>query len=107
MQAHSRKLVTVITEAVLESELIETLEAAGATGYTITEARGKGHRGVRASGWEHGTNIRVEIVCDGAVAERIADELQRRYYDNYAMILFISEVAVLRPAKFGHGRHRA
>ncbi|WP_198299222.1 P-II family nitrogen regulator [Luteimonas aestuarii] len=95
-----RKLLTIITEAALESVLIKDLERLGVRGYTITDARGKGSRGVRSSAWDASSNIRIEVVCDAATAEAIAAHLQARYYENYAMILFVSDVAVLRPEKF-------
>jgi nitrogen regulatory protein PII len=100
MQPFSRTLVTIITEAVIEKELIAALEKLGVSGYTITDARGKGHRGVRNTGWEHGANIRVEVVCEDSLARAIADCLKERYYENYAMILFMTDVDVLRPEKF-------
>ncbi|GIW52375.1 MAG: hypothetical protein KatS3mg081_1730 [Gemmatimonadales bacterium] len=49
MQSHSLKLVTIITEAVIEKELVQELTGLGVSGYTITDARGKGHRGVRTT----------------------------------------------------------
>ena len=51
MNDHMRKLVTVVTEAALESSLTKDVEKLGARGYTITEARGSGGRGVRMSDW--------------------------------------------------------
>jgi len=45
-------------------------------------------------------NIRIEVVCGEPVAAAIAEHLRQRYYENYAMILFMSDVAVLRPGKF-------
>ena len=57
------KLVTIITEAVLESELPEVLDTLGASGYTVTNARGKGSRGIRDAGWTSSSNIRVEVIC--------------------------------------------
>lgn len=100
MQPQLLKLVTIVTEAVIERELVQELNRLGISGYTITDARGKGHRGVRDTGWEHGANIRLEIVCEGRLAKAIADCLKERYYENYAMTLFISDVEVLRPEKF-------
>lgn len=100
MEKHVRKLLTVITEASLERRLLEDLEQLGARGYTVTEARGKGHRGKRALDWEHGANIRLEVVCDAKLAESIADHLRARYYDHYAMILFAHDVEVMRADKF-------
>lgn len=98
--SHVRKLLTIVTESALESQLERDIERLGAHGYTITNARGKGHRGVREAGWEVDSNIRLEVVCDEATARRIAAHLQQHYYDNYAMILLLSDVEVLRPEKF-------
>ncbi|MDT8438709.1 MAG: transcriptional regulator [Wenzhouxiangellaceae bacterium] len=98
--SHTRKLLTVVTEAALEAVLTRDLERLGASGYTIINARGKGSRGVRDAGWETDANIRIEVVCDEPIARRIAAHLQQRYYDDYAMILLLSDVEVLRPGKF-------
>lgn len=100
MESHRRKLLTIVTEAVLESTLIRDIEQHKAHGYTITDARGKGSRGVRGAGWEANSNIRIEVVCDAVTAEGLASHLREHYYEDYAMILFLSDVEVLRPAKF-------
>lgn len=100
MQLFSKKLVTIITEALIEKELVAVLEQLGISGYTITDARGKGHRGMRNAGWEHGANIRVEIVCEDKLADLISMQLKKDFYSDYAMILFMSDVKVLRPEKF-------
>lgn len=100
-QPFVRKLLTVVTESALESRMRRDLQRLGASGYTITDARGKGHRGVRDAGWDASGNIRVEVVCDEPTARRIAAHLQQTYYDDYAMILLLSDVEVMRPEKFG------
>ena len=97
---YGRKLLTVITEAALEGTLIQTIEHLGAHGYTIVDARGKGARGVRDAGWEASGNIRIEIVCKSETAADIAAHLQEHYYNDYAMILFVNDIDVLRPEKF-------
>ena len=100
MVGHTRKLLTIVTEVALEANLVRDIERLGAHGYTITDARGKGGRGVRNAGWETSANIRVEVVCDAGTAEAIAAYLKKHYYDDYAMILIFSDVEVLRPEKF-------
>lgn len=72
------KRVTIIAEALLENRLIHDIKQAGARGYTITEARGEGTRGVRASEWE-GQNIRLEALVSEAVADRILALLAEHY----------------------------
>ncbi len=100
LQPIARKLVTVVTEAVIEKELIGEIEKLGVSGYTITDARGKGHRGVRNAGWEHGANIRIELVCEEQLAQKLEIFLNEHFCRNYAMFLFVSDVHVLIPGKF-------
>ena len=100
MEQFPRRLLTIVTEAALERELLVEFDALGVRGYTITDARGQGGRGRRQSDWAQQGNIRIEIVCDPALAERVASRLRERYYDHYAMILFLHDVDVLRPEKF-------
>jgi len=95
-----RKLVTIVTESVIEIDLCEALTDLGASGYTVTNARGSGSRGIRNAGWSSNSNIRIEVVCDEPVATRIAEHLREHYYADFAMILFESDVRVLRPDKF-------
>lgn len=100
MNRSTRKLLTIVVESSLERALAADIERLGAHGYTITDARGKGSRGVRNATWSESSNIRIEVVCDDAVAQAIAAHLQARYYAHYGMILFISDVEVMRPEKF-------
>ena len=100
MEHHKRKLVTVVTEASIGNKLVDELEKLGAHGYTITDARGKGARGVRDARLEFEANVRIEVICDDTVAGAIIDHLKEHYFANYAMIWFMSDVEVLRPSKF-------
>lgn len=96
----SRKLVVVIAESALEATLAREVQALGAHGYTVCDARGKGSRGVRDASWEADRNIRMEVICDEATALLIAGALREKYYDHYAMALYVADIAVLRPEKF-------
>jgi nitrogen regulatory protein PII len=100
MQHYTRRMVTFVTEATLERALVTELEALGVKGFTITDARGKGSRGTRQSDWVQEGNIRVEVICDPALADRIAVHVRDKFYANYAMILFLQDVSVLRSDKF-------
>ena len=101
MDLTHRTLLTVICEAALEHTLQDELDALGASGYTITDARGKGTHGRREASWAPHANIRLETLCDRDTALAICQRLRERYYDNYSMVLYLSDVEVLRPAKFG------
>lgn len=100
MTNDNARLLTIYTEAALESRLIADIEKYNAPGYTISNARGKGSHGSRAASWEANSNIRVEMICHAELARQFALYLQETYYDNYAMVTFISDIEVLRPNKF-------
>ena len=100
MELTARKLLTVVTEAALEDTLVRDIEALGARGYTITDARGKGGRGKRDAAWAPHANIRLEVLCGADTALAICAALRERYSDNYSMVIYVADVDVLRPEKF-------
>ena len=100
MELTTRKLLTIVTEAALEDTLVREIEILGAHGYTITDARGKGGRGIRDAAWAPHANIRLEVLCDADTARAICTALRERYYDNYSMVMYVGDVDVLRPEKF-------
>lgn len=55
---------------------------------------------MRSAGWDTEGNIRLEIICNRELAERIAEHLQARYYDHFAMVCYLAQVDVLRGEKF-------
>ncbi len=95
-----RKLLTVITGSNLERDVVREIEALGVGGYTISDARGRDYHGLRASHWGHSSNIRLEIVCDTPLAERVLARLREKYYEYYAIVMWAVDVGVLRPDKF-------
>jgi hypothetical protein len=100
MNGTPRKLLTVVTEAALEGRLVKDIEALGARGYTITDVRGKGSRGRRDAAWDENRNIRIEVLCEAAVAGAIAQHLEATYYAHYGMVLYVTDVLVRRAEKF-------
>ncbi|MDP2246550.1 MAG: transcriptional regulator [Nitrosomonadales bacterium] len=95
-----RELLVIIAEATLEKMLTEDVKRLGAHGYTVTDVRGSGSTGVREGIWEADRTIRMEILCESAVANEIATEVMSRYASHYGISLFFSEVDVLRPEKY-------
>ncbi len=100
MDLIKRKLVTIITEANLHNILVKDMKKLNFAGYTISEATGEGDRGVRQGDWEQNRNIRVEVVCEETKAHRLIEHLTETYFQDYAMITFLSDVEVIRPDKF-------
>lgn len=101
LPTEKRTLLTIITEAVVEPTLLRDLDRLGVRGYTISDARGKGSRGgVRDAAWDEAANVRIEVICPRTLAEDVLRHLQVRYYANYSMVTFLTEIEVLRPDKF-------
>ena len=92
-------LVTIIAEPVLEQRIVTMLHKLGATGHTITESRGEGSRGVRASE-NPGENIRIEVIVAPAVAEQIMERIAKDYFAHYAVIGWMTDVRVVRGEKY-------
>jgi nitrogen regulatory protein PII len=99
MHTMPAKRVTIIAERLLEDKLVRDVKSCGASGYTITDARGEGSRGTRASQWEGG-NVRLETIVSEAVADKILELLQERYFEHYAVIATLETVEVVRGEKY-------
>ena len=99
MQTVSLKLVTIVAEPVLEEQIVNELHRLGATGHTVTEARGAGSRGMRASD-PPGESVRIEAVVSAAVADRILAHVVEHYFPHYAVIAYVAMVEVVRGEKY-------
>jgi hypothetical protein len=95
----SRKLLTVVTEAALESRLIKDFKSLSVKGYTISSAHGAGPKNQRNGDLEGG-NIRIEIVCSTELLEEIIQVLQENYLQNYACSFWVTDVQVLRDERY-------
>lgn len=93
------KLVTIVAERILEDRLLRKILDLGAKGYTLTQAAGKGSRGVRASEWE-GPDTKIETLVSEEVAERIVDYVADTYFEHYAVIVYVQDAAVIRGDKY-------
>jgi len=97
--------VVIVTEKILIEKIAAVIEQAGASGYTLMPASGKGSRGVRssrsASVIDEFSNVKFEVItADRETAERIADEVTERYFENYSGIVHFEAVEIVRPEKF-------
>lgn len=93
------KRITIVAERILKDRLINEILSLGAKGYTISDARGKGQRGVRASDWE-GPDIKIEVIAGKETAEKIAHHVSENYFELYAVIIYLHDVEVIRGDKY-------
>lgn len=95
-----RKLLTIITEAEIHDILIKDLKSLNVRGYTIWNAHGEGDRGMRSGEWDSNKNVCIQVICSEKTAHTLSQFLFDHYYENYAMVIYIADVEVLRPEKF-------
>lgn len=93
------KLVTIISEPVLSKSLIKTIRSLGAKGFTISDVHGEG-TGEKSSGEVPNEKVKVEVVADADLAKRIMAEIAKSYFPNYSLIVYASDIQVIRHEKF-------
>ncbi|MGE0640713.1 MAG: transcriptional regulator [Thermoanaerobaculia bacterium] len=99
MSQHAMKLMVIVVESVLMERVLADLKRLGATGYTITDARGGGSRGLRV-GEVPGDNKRIEVLMDDETAGTMLELLSERYFPSYAIAAWVSDVVVVREGKY-------
>ncbi|HMQ68328.1 MAG TPA: transcriptional regulator [Ignavibacteria bacterium] len=95
MKITKEKAVTIITESLIEKKLIRELKKLGINGYTIEDVRGEGQKGERGSDWDQMSSVRIQIVCDKILADKILNYLYKNYLDKYAMFVFMFDTETI------------
>ncbi|MBE9070223.1 hypothetical protein IQ260_26635 [Leptolyngbya cf. ectocarpi LEGE 11479] len=105
MSKQASKLV-IVTEKLLLKKIAKIIDEAGATGYTVVDAGGRGSRNVRSSGQpsvsDTQANIKFEILTPSReMAVKISDEVAARFFEDYSGISYLCDVMeVLHAHKF-------
>ncbi len=104
MTSKAKKIV-IITEKLILDGVLNIIERAGATGYTVTACGGKGSRNTRSEDRpkvvDAFANVKIEvIVTDESAANTITEQVVDTYFDNYSGITYLQEAEILRPQKF-------
>ncbi len=103
---HRATEITIVAERLLQEGIVRIIEAAGATGYTVLEGSGKGSHGLRSRERPSVAGgafdiVKIEVIVAGReAAERIAQEVADAYFSDYAGIVYVEDVEILRPSKF-------
>lgn len=93
------KKISIVLERVLKNDIIDLIKAQGAKGWTLTEVNGEGSRGMRASEFE-GRNFQIDTIVNEACAERILEQLSAKYFKNWSLVVYLSDIQVLRAEKY-------
>lgn len=93
--------VTVIADSMLEKPLLQAFLTLGARGYNIIECRGKGEHGLvdNPLGGKS-AEIRIEVIVQPEIADKIFDYLQRDVFTRHAVTATIDTVEVARAEQF-------
>ena len=101
MQLYPLKLVTVVGETVIMTDIAEESLKLGATGYSMTEVIGQGSRSARNVVNTGGAKtMKVEVVVPMDVAERILTHVSHEYFEHYAVIAWVADVQVVRGQQY-------
>jgi hypothetical protein len=92
--------VTVYADSALEQHLLETFLRLGSTGYTIIECRGKGEHQVIEDPYTGVSRVRIELLVQPAVAERIMEHLADPGYKTHALAACVETVEVAATEHF-------
>lgn len=97
---HPKTQLTVVTEATLERQLVREARERGAQSWSVAEVHGGDIEGVREGSWEADRTVRIDLICEPEVAERIAEHVLQAYATHYSVSLHFSNVWVVRPDRF-------
>ena len=100
MATSKMKLVTVIASFELQERVIESLRKAGAKGYTLERADGRGRTGGRKHGVFEPGNARIESIMAPAVATKFLERISADA-EEFGFIAFAYDVEAVPASRFG------
>ena len=100
MKLYNVKLLTITCEILAQKNIIEILAKHDITGYTTYEVDGNGARGIRGQGLKIEKNVKVEVIMREEKLQDVVEEISRTLFANFAIVLYVSDVGVVRTEKF-------
>ncbi len=100
MRLYDVKLLTITCEILAQKNIIEILKKHEITGYTTWEVEGNGARGLRGQGLKNEKNVKVEVIMREEKLSDVIEEISRTMFANFAIVLYVSDVGVVRTEKF-------
>ena len=100
MKLYNVKLLTITCEILAQKNIIDILSKHEITGYTTYEVDGNGARGIRGQGLKIEKNVKVEVIMREEKLQDVVEEISRTMFANFAIVLYVSDVGVVRTEKF-------
>jgi len=100
MKLYNVKLLTITCEILAQENIIEILKKHDITGYTTYAVDGNGSRGLRGHGLQTEKNVKVEVIMREEKLSGVIEEISQTLFADFAIILYVSDVGVVRTEKF-------
>jgi len=100
MKLYNVKLLTITCEILAQKNIIEILKKHEISGYTTYEVDGNGARGIRGQGFKNEKNVKVEIIMREEKLQDVVEEISRTLFADFAIVLYVSDVNIVRIEKF-------
>ncbi len=100
MKLYDVKLLTITCEILAQKNIIEILKKHDIFGYTTYEVEGNGARGLRGQGLQTEKNVKVEVIMREEKLTDVIEEISRTLFANFAIVLYVSNIGVVRTEKF-------
>ena len=100
MNTHPMKLITIVCEAYALEAVKKLLPEVGAHGCTHFPVEGDGAGGARTGEMKEFANVQIEVVLTADAASALLARIEKELFPRYGMIVFESDVRVLRAGKF-------
>ena len=100
MKLYNVKLLTITCEILAQENILEILKKHEITGYTKYEVDGNGARGWRGQRYKNEKKIKIAVLMREEKLQDVHEEISRTQFANFAIVLYVSDVGVLRPEKF-------
>jgi len=100
MKLYNIKLLTITCEILAQKNIIEILKKHQVNGYTTYEVDGNGARGIRGQGFKNEKNVKVEVIMREEKLQDVVEEISRTLFADFALVLYVSDVSVVRTEKF-------
>ena len=100
MKLYPTKLLVITCEILAKPNVIDILDRHKVSGHTSYEVDGQGSKGVRDQGFQNEKNIKIEVVLPENKCSDIVEEIARTMFSDFVVIVYVSDVGVVRPEKF-------
>ena len=94
------KLLTVTCEILAQKNVKAILTKHKVTGHTTYDASGSGEKGQRGQGLQDEKNIKIEAIMTKNTLEKVVEEIARTLFSDFTIIVYVSDVQVIRAEKF-------